>query len=304
MGGSYEDIIFIDQNNGWIVGNGNQIVHTSDGGITWHEENISTVTDLNSIVFLNDSIGWVTGKLDFDGVILCTNNGGIDWYVQHSDNYDFYGIDFVNGSLGWAVGEAGIIVHTDDGGENWYQQDSHVNEYLNSVSFADVENGWIVGRHGLVLKTTNGGENWEIHDLGINNGLNSVKFFDAQNGWAVGSDGIILKYYTITNLKNSTNFENSVDAFILNGNYPNPFNSSTQFSYYIPNANLQHVEIAVYDILGKKVKTLLKKNQHPGNYTIHWNGKTNAGTNCPSGVYLCSFQIEKQNVVRKMILIR
>ena len=54
-------------------------------------------------------------------------------------------IYFVNPSLGWAVGDRGVIWHTDDGGSTWRQQASPVSCNLSAVFFVDNKRGWAVG---------------------------------------------------------------------------------------------------------------------------------------------------------------
>lgn len=70
----------------------------------------------------------------------------------------------------------------------------------------------------------------------------------------------------------------------LNQNYPNPFNPKTKLEFDIH--ILSEVSIKVYNILGKEITTLLKKELSPGNYTIDWEAKDSNGQLLPSGVYL------------------
>ena len=98
-------------------------------------------------------------------------------------------------------------------------------------------------------------------------------------------------------------------AFTLYHNFPNPFNPSTSIRYAIPvNSD---IEIVIYDILGKHVKTLVNAVQPPGAHTITWNGSDASGHKMSAGLYLCRFvardkytsQIQHSQV-RKMILIK
>jgi len=60
------------------------------------------------------------------------------------------------------------------------------------------------------------------------------------------------------------------DVYFLSNNYPNPFNPTTLFKYGLPED--AHVVFEVYDVLGRKVETLLNEKQPAGYHEITWNG--------------------------------
>ncbi|MCB0294487.1 MAG: T9SS type A sorting domain-containing protein, partial [Calditrichaeota bacterium] len=91
-------------------------------------------------------------------------------------------------------------------------------------------------------------------------------------------------------------------AFALAQNYPNPFNPTTEIPYALPvNAR---VEIAVYNILGQKVRTLVNHAQSPGYYTAHWDGRNDAGQLVGSGIYIYRINAGEYRAMRKMILLK
>ncbi len=92
------------------------------------------------------------------------------------------------------------------------------------------------------------------------------------------------------------------EKYSLSHNYPNPFNSITSFKYEIPTAT--HVTIAVYNVLGRKVKTLVDERKEPGFYTIYWDGIDDQGKNVVSGVYFYHMSTRKFNMTHKMIVVR
>jgi hypothetical protein len=85
--------------------------------------------------------------------------------------------------------------------------------------------------------------------------------------------------------------------FSLAQNYPNPFNASTIIKYALPHAT--HVTIEIYDIMGRKVETLLEGLQPAGYHSIVWNSGDNS-----SGVYFYWIQTEKFIETKKMLLIK
>lgn len=91
-------------------------------------------------------------------------------------------------------------------------------------------------------------------------------------------------------------------SFSLFQNYPNPFNPSTIIQYTIPLRS--QVLIDVYDILGRRVRTLLNEVRDAGTYEIEWNGRDENGIPVSSGLYLYRFSSEGTNIVKKMMLIK
>ena len=72
-------------------------------------------------------------------------------------------------------------------------------------------------------------------------------------------------------------------SFRLQQNYPNPFNPTTTVRFDIQKQSV--TEIAVYNLLGQKVATLISQNLMPGTYSAVWNGLTSKGLSAGSGVY-------------------
>ncbi len=74
------------------------------------------------------------------------------------------------------------------------------------------------------------------------------------------------------------------DQFSLLQNYPNPFNPTTTIEFAVSRAS--KTDVAVYDILGKKVATLISEQLAPGYYRVQWNGTNQLGSLVSSGVYM------------------
>jgi len=86
-------------------------------------------------------------------------------------------------------------------------------------------------------------------------------------------------------------------SFTLEQNYPNPFNPKTSIMYSVEHAG--KVELALYNVVGQKVQTLLNETKEPGEYTL----ELNAG-DLASGVYFYKMSQKGQTLTRKLVLMK
>jgi len=90
---------------------------------------------------------------------------------------------------------------------------------------------------------------------------------------------------------------------ILHHNYPNPFYSSSTFSYSIPNKS--NVSLTIYNIKGQKVKTLVNDEKEKGIWKEFWDGKDNNNKTVSSGVYLYKLNVNgKTKAVKKCLMLK
>ncbi|HEX9973273.1 MAG TPA: T9SS type A sorting domain-containing protein [bacterium] len=88
----------------------------------------------------------------------------------------------------------------------------------------------------------------------------------------------------------------------LRQNYPNPFNSITTIEYKISQMDL--VTIEIYDLLGQKIRTLIKQIQPSGYHHVQWDGHDDQVNLLPTGIYLCRLMVGKQQSVQKIAFIK
>ena len=93
-----------------------------------------------------------------------------------------------------------------------------------------------------------------------------------------------------------------VSATRLIGNYPNPFNPTTEIYYQI--AESAYTKISVYNIKGQQVRTLVNEIKTPGSHRINWDGLDKNNRRVNSGVYFYSLETSDHKSARKMILIK
>ena len=90
--------------------------------------------------------------------------------------------------------------------------------------------------------------------------------------------------------------------YTLDQNYPNPFNPTTQIAFSIPQE--EHVTIAIYNILGERVATLLSGNLSAGSHLVTWNARNSSGEMLPTGVYFYQLSTPHFTAVKKMLLLK
>jgi hypothetical protein len=106
----------------------------------------------------------------------------------------------------------------------------------------------------------------------------------------------LVKIQTVTSVDGSRS-KTQPTEFILEPNYPNPFNPSTNFSFSLPSKSF--VSLEVFDIVGREVATIVSEEMPAGKYSKQWNASTLA-----SGVYLYRMQSNNFIQTRKLILLK
>jgi hypothetical protein len=91
-------------------------------------------------------------------------------------------------------------------------------------------------------------------------------------------------------------------AFFLGRNYPNPFNATTTIPYLLSEAG--HVKINIYDVTGRKIRTLVDEEQRPGTFRAQWDGLNESAQPASSGVYLCEMAAGTFKMTRQLVLLK
>ena len=93
-----------------------------------------------------------------------------------------------------------------------------------------------------------------------------------------------------------------IREFSLKQNYPNPFNQSTLISYKLNND--MNLTLKIFDLQGREIRTLLKKYQTSGHYSISWDGRNINGKSMNSGIYIYRLSGDKRTQSRKMLFLK
>ena len=241
---------------------------TTDGGKSW--------TDVTGTLPLR----WVTRVTvdpDSANVAYVTNSGYLeDNFSSHLNKTTDFGKSWVSIGAGLpAVPLNDIVV------------DPRYRGYLYVATDLGVEYSSDAGATWNSLGT--GLPEVPVHDLALHTPTNKLfAFTHGRSAYAVDLSSIT-----------SVNSVRGVVAreFRLDQNYPNPFNPATSLRFTIPNE--QFVTLKIYDVAGREVSTLVKKDMQPGSYTVQWDGTGKA-----SGVYLSVLSSGNSVQIKKMLLIK
>ena len=151
-----------------------------------------------------------------------------------------------------------------------------------------------------------------LFDDGTTDQINNPSLLFFRNSWYTfksafsGTPYNLLLEVQTTTLINPTAIdehqEDLASGFELYPNYPNPFNPSTTIRYSIGQPG--KVSLTIYDILGRKVVTLLDSYQSGGLHEITWEAANQIGDRVPSGIYFCHLKTPEGIRTRKMILLK
>lgn len=184
---------FMDEKNGYVVGNNGFFSYSDDGGTTWKNTIIDSTVNLYDAFRLNSGKMFVVG--DSSSFYYRETKDTVWTRLDLEGNYSLFKIKFINDDLGFVLGSKGLLLRTDDGGINWIKCESGVNNILYDISFINSSKGYIVGWDGTALITNDAGINWEKIKPFTMKYLKSVDFADDLVGIAVGAGGNLYRTY-------------------------------------------------------------------------------------------------------------
>jgi photosystem II stability/assembly factor-like uncharacterized protein len=146
-------ISYGDPDHVWLVGEFGIVLASSDGGLTWQQQQTPVESTLFGVHFLDAKRGWVVGV---DSVILDTDDGGATWRLSHAPiaARSLYDV-FVRDHQGWIVGDSGTVLQSGDGGATWRLSPLPIQlaaNWIRSVWLSPGARGFAVGSEGLVLR--------------------------------------------------------------------------------------------------------------------------------------------------------
>ncbi len=294
-------VTFPDPSIGYACGWLGAIYKTENGGGSWYRQSSGTSNVFRWMHFPTVDTGYAVCGTNFNNpnTLYKTTNGGDDWNLVHNfgSGTVIGGVYFHDTQNGIVVGHNGreAIMKTIDGGETWEVKHTGTSSaVLQGLDF-NGEQGWAVGSYGRIIRTIDSGENWTLDETVSPPVLLLAVYESGNTVCAVGSGGGI---YT-KDLTTSINPNDDIlpSEFILFQNYPNPFNSSTEIRYSIPIQS--DVRLDVYNILGRRIATLVDENQQLGDHSVLWDA-----SGFSSGIYFYRITARNESYTKRMTLLK
>lgn len=308
-----QEIDFTHYPIGWIVGGSissqGAIYKTTNAGTDWALiPSLSLPPGHYELQFPSINVGWImVGNATVGGQqrLYKTTDGGSSWEMVLSNYSDttYLSMYFISDETGWiSTFPSYTLFHTTDGGISWQR---HLTpDRFNSIFFIDSLMGWGGTFLGGIYFTTDAGRSWNSQFCPYSGSVRDIFFINNKNGWIIGGLGEILSTTSggLTFIESNL-LPNVPDKFILCQNFPNPFNSETTISIKltkIPNSATAYV----FDILGRKIRTLNIPSLSIGENLIYWDGKGQLGNTVPSGIYVYTVLVDGSLISKKMVLLR
>lgn len=196
--------------------------------------------------------------------------------------------------------------YSDDGGLTWNTMNGEYTSDAIFLSFFQDENTstiYALMNEGLFYsspeniywKLIPGSESLPLHNLSSHY-IHCIYTQPEINRIFVGTTSGIYSTDFVTGIDNATH-TTVPEEFHLDQNYPNPFNPVTTINYSVP--KISNVSLIVYDVIGRKIKTLVNGEKLPGNYNVQFDG-----TDFSSGVYFYVLKAENFIDTKKLVLLK
>jgi hypothetical protein len=160
-----------------------------------------------------------------------------------------------------------------------------------------VGTGYVNGnRHTFFVDTDNGALRYVIRPPSYTpTGSINLQNTDTDNLYVKGTSTII--FFQLAPRAHMSEGLTIPNTFFLSSNYPNPFNASTMIEYGLPESG--PVKVEIFDILGRKIQTLVDETQAAGYHQVVWNGE-----DAPSGTYFYRIQAGEKSQTKKCLLLK
>jgi len=335
----YPNLLFFQEYEGSRTSSPSELSYSSDNGESWHFSSngqYGSFVDIpiNSVGILSDSIIFAStasaifvtfqGPAQFhllqqfpkvnihslycsqsshnvymlsDSVLFCSSDTGQTWNASDSGLSTSNVLALKANSKGeyFACTDKGLFVSKNSG--QFWSNIGLQQMTINSILFNDSSAIIVTGNQGIFY-STNEGSLWIDMNSGLSGNSKTLLTINSDGYAFVLCDNTIYRtVLTISQITSAPVHTLSPARFSLEQNYPNPFNPSTTIVYNLDKS--EYVRLDVFDVLGRKVETLVDQIQLIGKHQALFNGSM-----LSAGIYFCQLYTEHSLISRKMVLIK
>ena len=198
------DLSFVDNKNGWAVGDRGVILRTTDGGRRWRRLASPVECPLYAVHFINGRSGWAVGGFtkpythSTHAVVLSTRNGGDTWRRLPTETLPLLRtVKFFDDRHGVAAGAGtsfapGGVFETKDGGRTWRPLPADRPSHWFASDFLEPGVGVMAGARGELATIGRREVTRSEAVAGDRRGLHALKLIGPTGGWLVGDGGLVL----------------------------------------------------------------------------------------------------------------
>jgi photosystem II stability/assembly factor-like uncharacterized protein len=287
-----------DHNRIYGLGEGKGLFRTTDQGNSWTKLDNGFINGYVYSLAIDSNKNIYAGVLG--GGIYKSSDDGTTWTNIYQSSNSSSAISSIVVSPNGYIFASNIyegILRSSDNGLTWQIMNTDAG-YQDIYPLGINKKGIIYtsGSNSKFYSSTDNGNTW--NDITNNLTFTTVRNikFDKDDTMYIATDESVWR----SNPDSTVGIKNKPIAILhysLSQNYPNPFNPNTQINYSVKDKGL--VKIDIYDILGRKVESLVNEEKQPGNYSITFNAKS-----ITSGVYFYKLEINDYVSVKKMVFLK
>jgi hypothetical protein len=300
------DIAVDDSGNVYVTGGGEgggtdydyvTIKYRSDGDTAWlrRYDGPGNSSDYAYAVAVDDSGNvYVTGYSNGTGTYqdfatIKYSSGGDQIWVRRYD----YGVNGTDESNDLAIDGSGNVYVAGQSGSGG----TAGLDYATIKYYSNGDTAWVMRYNGP------GSGSDYAQALAVDDSGNVCVTGYGDEGNGTDNDYRTIKYVqTSSGVEDETGDRERPSEFVLSQNYPNPFNPTTKIEFTLAKSGL--VTLQIYDVLGRKVRTLVSEELSAGYKSVLWDGKNEDGKDVASGVYFYQLKVGDFSQPKKMLLLK
>jgi photosystem II stability/assembly factor-like uncharacterized protein len=189
---AYRRVGFSGIQNGWVVGDGANVLKTTNAGVSWTKLSnapySNAVTDMQvlsatKMLYTND-----------EGKVISTSNGGTTFTTTTvAATQTLNAMSFPSATIGYVVGNNGAAYKTTNGGTSYTAINTGITVNHVEVHFPSVNTGYVVSSWGELKKTTNGGSSWTNLSPSGMSYIKKIFFINDNYGFLVNDNGLTFR---------------------------------------------------------------------------------------------------------------